>query len=174
MFETQPVGRNNVAFCTNICCCSTAPKTWSRTPRRSSACKLGESTADGRIFLKHGRRVPRRLLRRADDDGRSRSYHENLDAREGRRASRRAEVEQAMAHVRHTARSALRRRNTTSSTRRCTSTSRGRYENYLQDRRLRARWRKILDEKIDAGRRHRHGQGSPACAAAAARASRPA
>ncbi len=52
MFETEKVGRTTSRSAPISAAGSTAPKTWSRMPRRSSAARLGESTADGRIFLK--------------------------------------------------------------------------------------------------------------------------
>jgi NADH-quinone oxidoreductase subunit E len=48
MLETRPVGRNNVAICTNISC-------WlNGADRIVEHCekKLGESTPDGRVYLK--------------------------------------------------------------------------------------------------------------------------
>jgi NADH-quinone oxidoreductase subunit E len=42
MFETKPVGRNNVAICTNIV----------RHCEKKLGVKVGESTVDGRIYLK--------------------------------------------------------------------------------------------------------------------------
>jgi NADH-quinone oxidoreductase subunit E len=52
MFETQEVGRNNVAFCTNISCWLNGAEDLVRHAEKKLDCKLGESTADGRIFLK--------------------------------------------------------------------------------------------------------------------------
>jgi NADH-quinone oxidoreductase subunit E len=37
MFETRPVGRHNVAFCTNISCWLNGAEDWWRTPRSSWA-----------------------------------------------------------------------------------------------------------------------------------------
>jgi NADH-quinone oxidoreductase subunit E len=75
MFETKPVGRTRVV-CTNISCMLRRRATSSRT-REALGIKVGESTPDGRIFLKKRRGMPRGLLRRADDDGRP-HVHENL------------------------------------------------------------------------------------------------
>jgi len=52
MFETAPVGRNNVAFCTNISCWLNGAEDLVRHAEKKLGCKLGESTSDGRIFLK--------------------------------------------------------------------------------------------------------------------------
>ena len=52
MFETEQVGRNNVAFCTNISCWLNGAEDLVRHAEKKLGCKLGESTADGRIFLK--------------------------------------------------------------------------------------------------------------------------
>ena len=90
MFETQPCGRHHVSICTNISCMLHGAEEIVAHVEKKLGIKLGESTADGRIFLK-GRRVPGGLHRRADDDGRSRVPREP-DAREGRRSPRRAEV----------------------------------------------------------------------------------
>ena len=95
-------------------------------------CKLGESTADGRVYLKREEEcvaaccgAPVIVI--------NGHYHEKLDADEGRRAARRIEVRKAARwHTTHptppkaTVPSAPRRRSTRSSTRRCISTSRGR------------------------------------------------
>ena len=52
MFETQPVGRNNVAFCTNISCWLNGAEDLVAHAEKKLGCKLGGSTADGRIYLK--------------------------------------------------------------------------------------------------------------------------
>jgi NADH-quinone oxidoreductase subunit E len=52
MFETHPVGRNNVAFCTNISCWLNGAQDLVAHAEKKLGCKIGESTADGRIFLK--------------------------------------------------------------------------------------------------------------------------
>lgn len=52
MFETTPVGRNNVAICTNISCWLNGAEDIVRHCERKLGTKLGESTADGRIYLK--------------------------------------------------------------------------------------------------------------------------
>lgn len=53
MFETRPVGRHNVALCTNISCWLNGAEDLVRHCERKLGVKLGESTADGRIYLKH-------------------------------------------------------------------------------------------------------------------------
>ena len=52
MFETAPVGRNNVAFCTNISCWLNGAEDLVAHAEKKLGCKLGGSTADGRIYLK--------------------------------------------------------------------------------------------------------------------------
>src|SRR3546814_3631303 len=52
MLETSPVGRNNVAFCTNISCWLNGAEDLVRHAEQKLGCKLGESTADGRVYLK--------------------------------------------------------------------------------------------------------------------------
>lgn len=52
MFETSPVGRNNVAICTNISCWLNGAEDLVRYCEKKLGTKLGESTADGRIYLK--------------------------------------------------------------------------------------------------------------------------
>jgi NADH-quinone oxidoreductase subunit E len=52
MFETTPVGRNNVAVCTNISCWLNGAEDLVRHCEKKLGVKLGESTADGRVYLK--------------------------------------------------------------------------------------------------------------------------
>ena len=52
MFETAPVGRNNVAICTNISCWLNGGEDIVRHCEKKLGIKLGESTPDGRIYLK--------------------------------------------------------------------------------------------------------------------------
>lgn len=52
MFETRPVGRNNVAICTNISCWLNGAEGIVRHCEKKLGIKLGESTPDGRIYLK--------------------------------------------------------------------------------------------------------------------------
>ena len=52
MFETQKVGRNNVAFCTNISCWLNGAEQLVEHAEKKLGCKLGESTGDGRVYLK--------------------------------------------------------------------------------------------------------------------------
>jgi NADH-quinone oxidoreductase subunit E len=52
MFETKPVGRNNVAVCTNISCWLNGAEDIVRHCEKKLGVKLGESTADGRVYLK--------------------------------------------------------------------------------------------------------------------------
>ena len=52
MFETKPVGRNNVAICTNISCWLNGAEDIVRHCEKKLGIGLGESTADGRIYLK--------------------------------------------------------------------------------------------------------------------------
>ncbi len=52
MFETEKVGRNNVAFCTNISCWLNGAEDLVAHAENKLGCKLGESSEDGRVFLK--------------------------------------------------------------------------------------------------------------------------
>lgn len=52
MLETRPVGRNNVAICTNISCWLNGADEIVRRAEEKLGIKLGESTSDGRVYLK--------------------------------------------------------------------------------------------------------------------------
>lgn len=52
MFILEPVGRNNVAICTNISCWLNGAKDIVRHCEDKLGIKRGQSTADGRVFLK--------------------------------------------------------------------------------------------------------------------------
>ena len=52
MFGVQPVGRHNVAFCTNISCWLNGAEALVAHAEQTLGCKLGESSPDGRVFLK--------------------------------------------------------------------------------------------------------------------------
>lgn len=52
MFETKPVGRHNVAICTNVSCMLRGANELVAHAEEKLGVKLGESTADGRIYLK--------------------------------------------------------------------------------------------------------------------------
>lgn len=52
MLETKPVGRNTVAICTNISCMLCGADSIVAHVEKKLGVKLGESTPDGRIFLK--------------------------------------------------------------------------------------------------------------------------
>lgn len=52
MLETSPVGRNNVAICTNISCWLNGAEDIVRHCEKKLGIKLGESTPDGRVYLK--------------------------------------------------------------------------------------------------------------------------
>jgi NADH-quinone oxidoreductase subunit E len=52
MLETQPVGRNNVAICTNISCWLNGADRIVEHCEKKLGVKLGESTPDGRVYLK--------------------------------------------------------------------------------------------------------------------------
>jgi len=52
MFETAPCGRHHVAVCTNVSCMLRGSDDIVSHIERKLGIKLGESTADGRIFLK--------------------------------------------------------------------------------------------------------------------------
>ena len=52
MFQLEPVGRHNVAICTNISCWLNGAEDLVRHCEQKLGIRLGESTPDGRIFLK--------------------------------------------------------------------------------------------------------------------------
>lgn len=52
MFQTQPVGRHNVAICTNVSCMLRGAEDIVEHVEGKLGIKLGESTDDGRIYLK--------------------------------------------------------------------------------------------------------------------------
>ncbi len=52
MFQTRPVGRHNVAICTNISCMLRGADELVAHVEKKLGVKLGESTEDGRIYLK--------------------------------------------------------------------------------------------------------------------------
>jgi NADH-quinone oxidoreductase subunit E len=52
MFETEPCGRHHVSICTNVSCMLRGGEELLRHAERNLGIKVGESTPDGRIFLK--------------------------------------------------------------------------------------------------------------------------
>ena len=52
MFETRPVARHNVAICTNISCMLMGSESIVEHVENKLGIKVGESTEDGRIYLK--------------------------------------------------------------------------------------------------------------------------
>ncbi|HNP35382.1 MAG TPA: NAD(P)H-dependent oxidoreductase subunit E [Woeseiaceae bacterium] len=52
MFQTRPVGRHNVAICTNVSCMLRGAEDLVAHVEKKLGIKLGESTEDGRIYLK--------------------------------------------------------------------------------------------------------------------------
>ena len=52
MFQTKPCGRNEVSICTNVSCTLRGAEQLVEHVEQKLGIKLGESTADGRIFLK--------------------------------------------------------------------------------------------------------------------------
>jgi len=53
MFETHPCGRHHVSICTNISCMLNGAEDLVAHCEKKLGIKLGESTPDGRIFLKN-------------------------------------------------------------------------------------------------------------------------
>lgn len=53
MFETKPCGRHHVSICTNISCMLRGGEELLRHAEQKLGIKVGESTADGRVFLKN-------------------------------------------------------------------------------------------------------------------------
>ena len=52
MYETTPVARNNIAICTNISCMLMGSDSIVEHVENKLGIKIGESTEDGRIYLK--------------------------------------------------------------------------------------------------------------------------
>ncbi len=52
MFETHPVGRHHVSVCTNISCMLRGGETVLAHIEKKLGIRVGESTPDGRVFLK--------------------------------------------------------------------------------------------------------------------------
>lgn len=52
MFETRPVGRHSISVCTNISCMLRGADEIVAHIEKKAGCKLGESSADGRLYLK--------------------------------------------------------------------------------------------------------------------------
>lgn len=52
MFQTKPVGRHNVAICTNVACMLRGADDIVSHVEKKLDVKTGDSTADGRIYLK--------------------------------------------------------------------------------------------------------------------------
>jgi NADH-quinone oxidoreductase subunit E len=52
MFETKPCGRHHVSICTNVSCWLRGGEELLRHAERQLGIRVGESTPDGRIFLK--------------------------------------------------------------------------------------------------------------------------
>lgn len=52
MIETEPVGRHSVSICKNISCMLCGADDLVAHVEQKLGCRVGESTADGRIFLK--------------------------------------------------------------------------------------------------------------------------
>lgn len=52
MFQTNPVGRNNVSICTNVSCMLRGADDIVAHVEKKLGIQLGESTDDGRIYLK--------------------------------------------------------------------------------------------------------------------------
>jgi NADH-quinone oxidoreductase subunit E len=52
MFETKPVGRHSISVCTNISCMLCGGEEMLAHVEKRLGIKVGESTADGRFFLK--------------------------------------------------------------------------------------------------------------------------
>lgn len=53
MYELEPVARNNVAICTNISCMLMGSQNIVDHVEKKLSIKIGESTEDGRIYLKN-------------------------------------------------------------------------------------------------------------------------
>lgn len=79
MFETKPVGRHNISICTNVSCMLRGADELVDHVEKKLGIGLGESTADGRIYLKREEEclaaccgAPMMMV--------NHKYHENLTA----------------------------------------------------------------------------------------------
>lgn len=52
MYETKPVARNSISVCTNISCMLRGADDILAHVEKRAGCKVGESSADGRLYLK--------------------------------------------------------------------------------------------------------------------------
>jgi NADH-quinone oxidoreductase subunit E len=52
MFETKPVGRHSVSICTNVSCMLRGAESLVAHAEKKLGIKLGQSTDDGRVYLK--------------------------------------------------------------------------------------------------------------------------
>jgi len=52
MFETEPCGRHHVSICTNVSCMLRGGEDLLRHAEKKLGIRVGESTPDGRVFLK--------------------------------------------------------------------------------------------------------------------------
>ena len=76
MFETKPVGRHSISVCTNISCMLRGGDDILAHVEKRLGIKAGAEHARRQVLLEGGGRMPRGLLRRADDDGGSRVSRE--------------------------------------------------------------------------------------------------
>ena len=83
MYELHPCGRHHVSICTNISCMLRGGEELVAHAEKQLGIKLGESTPDGRIFLKREEECLAACTGRAHDDGRPR-LPRAPDTREGR------------------------------------------------------------------------------------------
>ena len=84
MFETHPCGRHHVSICTNVSCMLRGAEELLAQVERHLGIRVGESTADGRIFLKQEEEclaactgAPMMMV--------DHTYHENLTAEQATR-----------------------------------------------------------------------------------------
>jgi NADH-quinone oxidoreductase subunit E len=84
MFETHPCGRHHVSICTNVSCMLRGGEELLAQVERHLGIRVGESTADGRIFLKQEEEclaactgAPMMMV--------DHTYHENLTAEQATR-----------------------------------------------------------------------------------------
>jgi len=82
MYELQPVARHNIAVCTNVSCMLMGSDTIVDHLERKLHIKLGESTADGRIYLKKEEECLG-LRRRTDDAGEPQILHRSHPGKGG-------------------------------------------------------------------------------------------
>ncbi len=91
MYDLEPTGRFKITLCTNLPCALSGANRAAAHLKEKLGIGFGETTG-GRLLLAEGRRVPRRLRRRAGAAGEQRAHGELHERRQARCAARRTEA----------------------------------------------------------------------------------